>query len=158
MQQLPTTLLPHLTVTNEPARIACGAPDFILTRQTDTQPAAFPEAKDIGGTDLDNRHLHLMEDADNWLVTAIYPVSGSDIVTELRYVNEKVYINPTPDFGHVTPEIRNAHTGGYQPDRKWLKDRKNRHLGFEDIRHYQQILYVLGQTRQIMAEIDRLTT
>lgn len=144
MQQLLATLLPHLTVTNEPARIACGAPDFILTRRADTQPAAFLEAKDIGGTDLDGRHAHLMEGADNWPVTATYPVSGSNIVTELRYENEKVYINPTPYFGHVAPEIWYAPTSGYQPAQKWLKDRKNRHFGFEDIRHYQQIPYALG--------------
>ena len=38
------------------------------------------------------------------------------------------------------------------PAQKWLKDRKNRYLGFEDIRHYQQFPYALGQTRQVMAE------
>ena len=115
MQQLRATLLPHLTVTDEPARIACVAPGFILTRRADTQPVAFLETKDIGGTDLNGRRLHLMEDADNWPVTATYPVSGSDIVTELLYENEKVYINPTPYFGHVAPEIWNAPTGAATP-------------------------------------------
>lgn len=48
-------LLPHYTVTNEPARIECGAPDFILAKgpKTSLIPVAFVEAKDVGDPDLD---------------------------------------------------------------------------------------------------------
>ncbi|MCL1937612.1 MAG: hypothetical protein FWF52_04355, partial [Candidatus Azobacteroides sp.] len=35
-----------LTVTNEPKRIACGAPDYIVTRKE--IPVGYIEAKDIG--------------------------------------------------------------------------------------------------------------
>ena len=58
LQQLLTSLLPGLTVTNEPARISCGAPDFILTRKGDGLPVAFVEAKDIDDGDLDGRRAH----------------------------------------------------------------------------------------------------
>ena len=57
LQQLISSMLPHLTVTNEPARIACGAPDFILAGQ-DGVPLAFIEAKDIDDGDLDGRREH----------------------------------------------------------------------------------------------------
>lgn len=58
LQQLLATMLPHLTVTNEPARTECGAPDYILTRKQDGLPVAFLEAKDIGDTDLDGQRQH----------------------------------------------------------------------------------------------------
>ena len=41
-----------LTVTNEPKRIACGAPDYIVTRKE--LPVGYVEAKDIG-TDLNHK-------------------------------------------------------------------------------------------------------
>ena len=50
-------LLPETIVTNEPARLECGAPDFIITRR-DNQPIFFVEAKDIGDGDLDGNRQH----------------------------------------------------------------------------------------------------
>ena len=46
LQQLLEMLAAGVLVTNEPARIACGAPDYILTRQN--IPVGYIEAKDIG--------------------------------------------------------------------------------------------------------------
>lgn len=46
LQNLLSALLPHVLVTNEPARVACGAPDYILTRKD--IPLGYMEAKDIG--------------------------------------------------------------------------------------------------------------
>jgi len=46
------------------------------------------------------------------------------------------------------------HIGGYQPAQKWLKDRKGRALGWDDIRHYQRIIKILDETDRIMREIE----
>ncbi len=46
LQNLLETLAPDVLVTNEPARVACGAPDYILTRKS--IPVGYIEAKDIG--------------------------------------------------------------------------------------------------------------
>lgn len=46
LQQLLTSMLDGVLVTNEPRRIACGAPDYILTRKD--VPIGYIEAKDIG--------------------------------------------------------------------------------------------------------------
>lgn len=43
--------------------------------------------------------------------------------------------------------------GGYQPAQKWLKDRKGRALGIEDVRHYQRVLKILAETDRIMRTI-----
>ena len=52
LQTLLETLAPGVLVTNEPARIACGAPDYILTKKG--IPIGYIEAKDVGA-DLDNK-------------------------------------------------------------------------------------------------------
>ena len=46
LQQLLMTMTTGLAVTNEPRRVACGAPDYILTRKD--VPVGYIEAKDIG--------------------------------------------------------------------------------------------------------------
>ena len=56
LQALLMALLPKYKATNEPARIECGAPDFIITKG-DT-PMAFVECKDIGDPDLDGQRQH----------------------------------------------------------------------------------------------------
>ncbi len=46
LQTLLENLAPNILVTNEPERIACGAPDYILTKNQ--IPVGYIEAKDIG--------------------------------------------------------------------------------------------------------------
>lgn len=58
LQRLLSAMLPRLVVSNEPARQACGAPDYILLRKEGNAPVAFVEAKDIGDTDLAGRNRH----------------------------------------------------------------------------------------------------
>ena len=54
LQNLLTALLPGVLVTNEPARVECGAPDYVLTRKD--VPVGYIEAKDIG-VDLNSKTL-----------------------------------------------------------------------------------------------------
>lgn len=51
LQQLLETLEPSISATNEPKRIACGAPDYVLMRKD--IPVGFIEAKNIADSDLD---------------------------------------------------------------------------------------------------------
>ena len=46
LQNLIQELAPEVLVTNEPARVECGAPDYIITKGD--IPVGFIEAKDIG--------------------------------------------------------------------------------------------------------------
>ena len=50
------SMLPKFVITNEPRRIDCGAPDYVITQNN--QPIAFLEAKDINDGDLDGRKEH----------------------------------------------------------------------------------------------------
>ena len=54
LQNLLMAILPDVLVTNEPARVACGAPDYVLTRKD--IPIGYIEAKDIG-VDLNSKML-----------------------------------------------------------------------------------------------------
>ena len=58
LQQLLNDLLPGFVVTNDPARISCGAPDYIISSKREQMPVFYVEAKDINDSDLDGRNLH----------------------------------------------------------------------------------------------------
>lgn len=49
----------------------------------------------------------------------------------------------------------NFYIGGYQPAEKWLKDRRDRTLSVDEIRHYQKIIVALMETDRLMQEIDK---
>lgn len=100
------------------------------------------------------RQIHLLEsDVVEKYITQ-YPEDGDNIVTKPVYKNGNVYINETQYFANVPEVAWNFYIGGYQPSQKWLKDRKERELGFEDILHYQKIIVALSETDRIMKEID----
>jgi len=93
----------------------------------------------------------------NSLITK-YPVTGSNNVDKVTYDdnNQRIYINKTQYFEGVTTEVWNFHIGGYQVCQKWLKDRKNRTLTYDELTHYQKLIVALKETIRLMAEIDKL--
>ncbi len=57
-------------------------------------------------------------------------------------------------FEGVPPEVWNFHIGGYQVCEKWLKDRRERSLSYEDLEHYAKVVTALEETIRLMAAID----
>ncbi len=68
----------------------------------------------------------------------------------------RIWINESKYFNNVPLTAWQFYIGGYQPAQKWLKDRKERELNFEDILHYQKIIVALTETDRIMKEIDKI--
>ena len=101
------------------------------------------------------RKLHLMEGLPNSTGVS-FPVAGSLQVDCYRWTDNRVYINAEQYFEGVPASAWNFYIGGYQPAQKWLKDRKNMTLSFEDVKHYQRIIYVLDKTESIMDEINNI--
>ena len=101
------------------------------------------------------RHLHLMEGLPNE-TGVTFPVVGSMQVDYFQWHNDRVYINTDQYFENVPELAWKFYIGGYQPAQKWLKDRKSRTLSFEDVKHYERIIYVLCRTEQLMTEIDSI--
>lgn len=59
-------------------------------------------------------------------------------------------------FGPINEDVWNYEIGGYQVLDKWLKDRMDRILTSEEIKHYCKISAVITETIEIQKEIDRL--
>ncbi len=100
------------------------------------------------------RQIHLLESpvVENYITQ--YPIDGSNTVTKPVYQDGNVYINETQYFKNVPEVAWNFYIGGYQPAQKWLKDRRERVLEFEDILHYQKIIVALSETDRLMQEIE----
>jgi predicted helicase len=121
------------------------------------------------------RQLHLLESDVTEKYITQYPIAGNNVVSKIKFEpnviaseaqrNEaicstntvgNVYINETQYFANVPSVAWNFYIGGYQPAQKWLKDRKDRTLEFEDILHYQKIIVALTETDKLMQEIDKI--
>lgn len=113
------------------------------------------------------RQIHLLESpkVEDYITT--YPKGGDNTITtkigkkdwEL-FDKEKqlgrIWINEEQYFDNIPLTVWEFYIGGYQPAQKWLKDRKERTLEFEDILHYQKIIVALSETARLMNEIDKI--
>jgi predicted helicase len=125
--------------------------------------ATFWQLVKLGG---EIRQIHLLESPTVEKYITRYPVNGDNAVGKIRFEltpdpsqegkSGRVYINDTQYFAHVPETAWNFYIGGYQPAQKWLKDRKERTLDFEDILHYQKIIVALTETDRLMKEIDKI--
>ena len=109
------------------------------------------------------RKLHLLESEIITNFSTQYPIEGNNIIDEIKYIKideedtlGKVYINKTQYFLNVPKVAWEFYIGGYQPAQKWLKDRKENELSYDDILHYQKIIVALSETHKIIKEIDSI--
>ena len=124
------------------------------------------------------KDVHLMESSKPGQVQVRFPIGG-EYVIEKGYpkyyapgdvpTGEKspveqgrIYISKTAPksgkqgqyFEGIPPDVWEFRIGGYQPLKKWLKDRKGRTLSFDDLNHYMRIAAALSETMRLMAEVD----
>ena len=113
------------------------------------------------------RQIHLLESEKVEDYITSYPKDGdSKITTKIAkkdwelYDAEKglgrIWINEEQYFDKIPLVAWEFYIGGYQPAQKWLKDRKERELDFDDIFHYQKIIVALTETHRIMQAIDKI--
>lgn len=119
-------------------------------------PASPDEFWHVSAKGSELRRLHLMEPSA--VGDTPYPFTGDghnvvDTISKTSFRDGKVWINKTQYFADVPEVAWSFYIGGYQPAQKWLKDRKNRVLSFDDVKHYQRIIKVLTETNRIMADI-----
>ena len=88
------------------------------------------------------------------LIKIVKPEHGYEELEKMVANAEKVLQLLNLHYRDVPEVAWNFYIGGYQPAQKWLKDRKDRTLDYEDIRHYQKIIVALSETDRIMREID----
>ncbi|MEY3500864.1 MAG: hypothetical protein RL308_2533 [Bacteroidota bacterium] len=102
------------------------------------------------------RQLHLLESPKVEDYITEFNIDGDCIVGKPNYKAGKVFINETQYFENVPEVAWNFYIGGYQPAQKWLKDRKERKLEFDEIAHYQKIIVALSETDRIMKKINEI--
>lgn len=102
------------------------------------------------------RQTHLLENPALAKAPSAYPINGDNVVAKPRYENGCVFINATQYFADVPESVWAFYIGGYQPAQKWLKDRRERTLSFEDIVHYQKIITALTETEHLMGSIAKI--
>ena len=120
----------------------------------------YPKDKDtfwqlvkLGG---EIRLIHLLESSTVEQYITQYPIDGDNVIGKPKYKDGKVHINDTQYFDNVPQVAWEFYIGGYQPAQKWLKDRKDRKMEFDDILHYQKIIVALSETERLMKEIDKI--
>jgi predicted helicase len=104
------------------------------------------------GAELVSLHLLRSPLLDDFGTT--FPVTGTNLVEKVQYAEEKVWINDRQYFGGLPAAVWEFRVGAYQVCDKWLKDRKDRKLTSDDIRHYQRIMVAFKETIRLMNEID----
>ena len=118
-----------------------------------TDPDTFWRLVELGG---ELRRIHLLESPKVEQYITQYPEDGDNAVLKPRFIDGRVYINDSQYFDGVPQVAWEFYIGGYQPAQKWLKDRKDRRLEFDDILHYQKIIVALTETDRLMQEIDAI--
>jgi len=107
------SLVHGITITNEPKRVACGAPDYIITRRN--IPVGYIEAKDIGA-DLNSKTYkeqfdRYRQSLDNLIITDYltfqFFVNGSTTTSITIGEISGNKIHPLPDnFERLTDLIK----------------------------------------------------
>ena len=124
----------------------------------------FWQLVELGG---EIRQIHLLESSkvEDYITT--YPKNGSNKITTKIGIKDwklfdkengigRIWINDEQYFDNIPLVAWEFYIGGYQPAQKWLKDRKERTLEFDDILHYQKIIVALSETDRLMKEIDKI--
>lgn len=102
------------------------------------------------------RQIHLLESEKVEDYITEFNIDGDCLVIRPSFNDGKIFINETQYFENVPEVAWNFYIGGYQPAQKWMKDRKDRKLEFDEIAHYQKIIVALSETDRIMKEIDKI--
>lgn len=124
----------------------------------------FWKLVELGG---EIRQIHLLESPKVEDYITSYPKGGDNVITtkigkkDWELFDEekglgRIWINDEQYFDNIPLTAWEFYIGGYQPAQKWLKDRQERTLEFDDILHYQKIIVALYETDRLMKEIDKI--
>lgn len=111
--------------------------------------AEFDELAKLGHT-LADLHTGVVQPK---LVTT-FPLSGSNEVGKEKFDAGRLYINKDQYLENVPESAWEFYIGGYRVVQKWLKERRNTVLQYDDLLQLQVIIAVLAQSRSLMEGVD----
>lgn len=100
--------------------------------------------------------LHLLKSPELDPPIVKFQGNSDNRIEKLRYEHAKLFINKEQYFEGIEPEVFGYQIGGYQVCEKWLKDRKERKLSLDDIKHYCNIATAIQKTIEIQKVIDNI--
>ena len=102
--------------------------------------------------------LHLLKSTELEPPLCKFQGKGDNRVEKIEYdeKEKRIYFNEKQYFEGISQDIWQYQIGSYQVCRKWLKDRKDRCLSLEDIKHYCRMVTALQKTIEIQKEIDNI--
>lgn len=143
LQNLLESLATDVMVTNEPARVACGAPDYIITRKN--VPVGYIEAKDIGKP-LDSKEYKEQFDR--------YRTSLSNLIItdylEFRLFHDGNFVSSI-SIGEVTDNKIYVKSENLDPFRNLLKEFYT-HVG-QTIKSSSQLAKMMAGKARLLADV-----
>ncbi len=102
--------------------------------------------------------LHLMKSKKLDKPACKFEGEGNNRVKDVSFdqSQKKIFINSGRYFAPVRKEIWQYQIGGYQVMGKWLKDRKAKNLGLDEIKHYCKIATAIKETMEMQKKIDKI--
>jgi len=102
--------------------------------------------------------LHLLKSSLLDKPIARFEGKGDNKIEKPKYngKEKRIYINKEQYFEGIEPEVWEYQIGGYQVLYQWLKYRKDRKLGLEEILHFSKTATALKRTIEIQKQIDRI--
>jgi predicted helicase len=92
-----------------------------------------------------------------------YPVEGTNKVIRVRFTppadtenqTGRVWINNQQYFDGVPLAVWEMYIGSHRVAEKWLKDRKNRQLTYDDVESYHNAIAALARTLELQTKLDQ---
>jgi predicted helicase len=115
------------------------------------------------GNELIQTHLlNEIPQGNEYKELGLYKGSGDNLVAKPEYKNIKIengyrgtlYINKNQYFDNIPAYIYDFHFGGYQILEKYLKDRKNKILTFDEIENIENVVKIIAFTIKQMKQIE----
>ena len=98
------------------------------------------------------RKLHLME---TYAIKDL-SIDSSDnnlSIEQIKYIDEKLYINKNTAIVGITEDIYSYYIGGYQVIDKWLKSHKGETLNYDNFTHIKKIAGIIEETINIQKNL-----
>jgi predicted helicase len=119
-----------------------------------SMPASDDDFLRISAAGAALRSAHLMKGELTAEAGDSFPVRGSNLVSEARWSEGRVWVNQTQYFTGVDEAVFKFKVGGYQPVAKWLSDRKGSVLSDSDIEYVAVMIEAIQITARIGLELD----
>ncbi|MFA5816276.1 MAG: type ISP restriction/modification enzyme [Bacteroidales bacterium] len=146
LKDLIEALLPGIMATNEPTRIACGAPDYILTKRN--IPVGYIEAKDIIADLNDKKHQEQFDRYRKSLPNLII----TDYLQFKRYVNGELVATVT--IGSLYGNKITGFPDSYSEFELFIKD-FGRYTG-QTIRSANQLAVMMADKARLLGNVIEL--